>query len=216
GRPRLARARGPGALAHRHPLRPGGDDRRLHRRSRGRLDPRSVPPPRIRRGRPGHGDGDDPRPEGGAAAGRTAPRGEGGGPRPSRRLHLRAGGGGGGLLIVPAPTPLGGLSMADATGPSPLVLRLPALAGLARPATHVQMDGPLLGTIAAFAVAGSLFGSRIGRKLSAAALRQSFGWFVLCMAGFILLRETPAELLGVPALRAGGAVALLLVVGAAI
>src|SRR5690606_6021234 len=35
--------------------------------------------------------------DGGAAAGRTAPRGEGGGPRPSRRLHLRAGGGGRGL-----------------------------------------------------------------------------------------------------------------------
>ncbi|MFO7156595.1 MAG: sulfite exporter TauE/SafE family protein [Pseudomonadota bacterium] len=125
-------------------------------------------------------------------------------------------GAGGGFLIVPALTLLGGLPMADAIGTSLLVIALQSLAGLAGHATHVQMDWPLLGTIAAFAVAGSLFGSRIGRKLSAAALRQSFGWFVLCMAGFILLRETPAELLGVPALRAGGAVALLLVVGAAI
>jgi len=125
-------------------------------------------------------------------------------------------GAGGGFLIVPALTLLGGLPMADAIGTSLLVIALQALAGLAGHATHARLDWPLLGTIAAFAVAGSLFGSRLGRRLSAVALRQSFGWFILAMSAFILIREVPEEVTRLPALRAGGAVALVLVVGATI
>src|SRR5690606_20768063 len=65
-------------------------------------------------------------------------------------------------------------------------------------------------------VLGSLLGSRIGKKLSAATLRRSFAWLILFMGAFILVRETPDDLLQMPAIRAGGALALLVVVGAAL
>ena len=125
-------------------------------------------------------------------------------------------GAGGGFLIVPALTLLGGLAMADAIGTSLLVIALQAMAGFAGHATHVRFDWTVLGVVTGAAVVGSLLGSQLGRRLSALTLRRSFAWLILAMAIFILARETPDEILRMPALRAGGALALVFVIGIAI
>ena len=51
------------------------------------------------------------------------------------------------------------------------------------------MDWPFLLSITALAVGGILLGNRLSHKFSAANLKKSFGWFVLVMGCWILLRE---------------------------
>ena len=41
----------------------------------------------------------------------------------------------------------------------------------------------------AFAAAGIFLGSFLGKKISGAALKVGFGWFVLIMGSFIIVKE---------------------------
>lgn len=122
-------------------------------------------------------------------------------------------GAGGGFLIVPALTLLGGLPVVEAIGTSLLVIALQSVAGFLGHATHVSLNWQILLVVASFSVLGSLVGSRIGPRLSSDTLRQSFAWVILVMAALILARETPAELLRMPATQAGGALIFLAVLG---
>jgi uncharacterized membrane protein YfcA len=106
-------------------------------------------------------------------------------------------GAGGGFLVVPALVLLGRLPMATAIGTSLLVIALKSFAGFAGYAGHTSIDWPLALGVSAFAVAGSVGGSWLAARLSARALRQGFGWFVVAMAFFILARELP-PLFGLP------------------
>jgi uncharacterized membrane protein YfcA len=100
-------------------------------------------------------------------------------------------GAGGGFLVVPALVLLGRLPMATAIGTSLLVIALKSFAGFAGYAGHTPIDWPLALGVGAFAVAGSVGGAWFAERLSARALRQGFGWFVVAMAFFILARELP-------------------------
>jgi uncharacterized membrane protein YfcA len=100
-------------------------------------------------------------------------------------------GAGGGFLVVPALVLLARLPMATAIGTSLLVIALKSFAGFAGYAGHTPIDWPLAAGISAFAVAGSVAGAWFAARMSARALRQGFGWFVVAMAFFILSRELP-------------------------
>ena len=100
-------------------------------------------------------------------------------------------GAGGGFLVVPALVLLGRLPMASAIGTSLLVITLNSFASFAGYAGHTSIDWPLAFGVSGFAVAGSLAGASLATRLSARALRQGFGWFVVAMAFFILTREVP-------------------------
>lgn len=106
-------------------------------------------------------------------------------------------GAGGGFLVVPALVLLGRLPMATAIGTSLLVIALKSFAGFAGYAGHTSIDWPLAVGVSAFAVVGSVGGAWLATRLSARALRQGFGWFVVAMAFFILARELP-PLFGLP------------------
>lgn len=126
-------------------------------------------------------------------------------------------GAGGGFLVVPALVLLERLPMATAIGTSLLVIALKSLAGFAGYAGHTSIDWPLALGVSAFAVAGSVGGAWFAERLSARALRQGFGWFVVAMAFFILARELPPlaglpSHLGIAAAASGAGTAL---VGAA-
>lgn len=102
-------------------------------------------------------------------------------------------GAGGGFLVVPALVLFGGLDMRAAVGTSSLVIAMKALAGFAGHATHVPVDYALAGWVIAFALVGSVVGTRLVRRIDPARLRRAFGWFVLIMAAVIAYREaTPA------------------------
>lgn len=100
-------------------------------------------------------------------------------------------GAGGGFLVVPALVLLGRLPMATAIGTSLLVIALKSFAGFAGYIGHTVIDWPLALGVSTFSVIGSFGGAQLAARLSAEALRQAFGWFVVAMAFFILAREAP-------------------------
>ncbi|MBS1212775.1 MAG: putative rane protein [Proteobacteria bacterium] len=105
-------------------------------------------------------------------------------------------GAGGGFLIVPALNILGRLPMHAAVGTSLLVLTLNSSAALAGYVHHVQIDWTLTAAVTAAAVAGSLLGGILSRRISASRLRGAFGIFVLAVAIYVLSRELTADLVG--------------------
>ncbi|WP_306366344.1 sulfite exporter TauE/SafE family protein [Nocardiopsis sp. CC223A] len=119
-------------------------------------------------------------------------------------------GAGGGFLVVPALTLLGGLAMPVAVGTSLLVIAMKSFAGLAGYLTAVDLDWPLVGTVTATAIAGSLVGALLTSRVPEALLRRAFGVLVLAMGVLVLAQELP------PPLGAGIAAGAVLLVGLAL
>jgi uncharacterized membrane protein YfcA len=103
-------------------------------------------------------------------------------------------GAGGGFLVVPALALLGGLPMSVAVGTSLVVIAMKSFAGLAGYLTTVQLDWGITLGVTAAAIAGTLAGSKLARRIPEAALRKAFGWFVLAMGTFVLIQQAPADL----------------------
>jgi uncharacterized membrane protein YfcA len=101
-------------------------------------------------------------------------------------------GAGGGFLIVPALALWAGLPMPAAVGTSLLVIVLNTLAGFAGYASHVAIAYPLVGVVAAAAIAGSFLGAGLAHRVDPAALRRAFALFVVAMACVIFVREAEA------------------------
>jgi uncharacterized protein len=102
-------------------------------------------------------------------------------------------GAGGGFLIVPALVLLG-LSTQVSVGTSLVVISLQCGAGLLGHLGHVHIPWDLTGAVLAMAVGGSVIGGRLAGRLSPAALRKGFAWFVLATAAFMVLAQLPPEL----------------------
>jgi uncharacterized membrane protein YfcA len=98
-------------------------------------------------------------------------------------------GAGGGFIIMPALMLLGGLAVREAVATSLFVIAMNSFAGLAGSVAHAQVDGRIVAAVTALAIVGSLVGARIGRRLPAQHLQQTFAWFVIAVAALILLRE---------------------------
>jgi len=98
-------------------------------------------------------------------------------------------GAGGGFLIVPALALWAGLPMLAAVGTSLFVIVLNSAAGFLGTLSHARVDVNLVGAVAAAAVAGSLVGTRLARRVDPASLRRAFALFVLGMAALVLVRE---------------------------
>lgn len=102
---------------------------------------------------------------------------------------------GGGFVIVPALNLLGGLPMHAAIGTSLLVIAMNSAAALAGYASHVSIDPHLVAVVTGAAVAGSLLGGLLSKRLSGNALRRAFGVFVIGVAGYLLYRELSWEVI---------------------
>lgn len=103
-------------------------------------------------------------------------------------------GAGGGFLVVPALVLFGGLGMRAAVGTSTLVIAMKSFAGFAGHATHVAIDIQIAAVVIGFAVAGALVGTALVRRVDPARLQRAFGLFVLVMAGIIVWKQSPPEL----------------------
>lgn len=123
-------------------------------------------------------------------------------------------GAGGGFLVVPALVLLGRLPMEVAIATSLLVISLKSFAGFAGFLGHTELDWTLVAAIGSASVLGSFAGAALATKISTRALRQSFGWFVIAMAIFILAQELP-PLFGYPARPVAAVVAALFLTTAA-
>ncbi|WP_367397463.1 sulfite exporter TauE/SafE family protein [Chryseosolibacter indicus] len=98
-------------------------------------------------------------------------------------------GAGGGFLIIPALVFLTGLPFKTAVGTSLFIIAINSLIGFLGDVLNYSMDWLFLLSITTLAVGGIFIGNRLHKRFSAVHLRRVFGWFILCMGTYILVKE---------------------------
>lgn len=99
-------------------------------------------------------------------------------------------GAGGGFLIIPALVVLSGLPMKKAVGTSLLIIAAKSLIGFTGDLiSGKQMNWTLLLSVTAIAIVGIFLGNALSSRIDGGSLKKGFGWFVLIMGAYILLRE---------------------------
>lgn len=98
-------------------------------------------------------------------------------------------GAGGGFLLIPALVLLLKLPMKKAVGTSLLIIALNSLIGFAGDLGHFQIQWEFLISVGAIATTGLLIGNLISKRIHGAQLKKGFGWFVLVMGMYIILKE---------------------------
>jgi uncharacterized membrane protein YfcA len=98
-------------------------------------------------------------------------------------------GAGGGFLIIPALVLLSKLPMKQAVGTSLLIIAAKSLIGFTGDLGHLNIDWTLLLSVTAVAVAGIFAGDLLSKKVDGAKLKKGFGWFVLVMGVYIIIKE---------------------------
>lgn len=97
---------------------------------------------------------------------------------------------GGGFLIIPALVLLCRLSMKEAIGTSLFIICINALMGFVAELTTVtSIDWKFLFVFTLFAVSGIFVGNYISKFISGQKLKPVFGWFVLIMGVYVLVKE---------------------------
>lgn len=101
-------------------------------------------------------------------------------------------GAGGGFLLIPALVFLVKLPMKKAVGTSLTIIAMNSLFGFAGDLGHFNIDWTFLLTITAIAVAGIFIGGLLSKKIPGEKLKRGFGWFVLAMGIYIIIKEISA------------------------
>lgn len=98
-------------------------------------------------------------------------------------------GAGGGFLIVPTLVFFAHLPMRTAIGTSVTIIAIQSLIGFTGDLIVQDIQWSVVLIFTAVSTIGVFIGMRWANKVSDKLLRQIFGWFVLAMAVFILLKE---------------------------
>jgi hypothetical protein len=98
-------------------------------------------------------------------------------------------GAGGGFLIIPALVMLTKLPMKKAVGTSLLIIAAKSLIGFTGDLSQQTMDWSLLLAVTLMAVLGIFAGNALSKKIEGAQLKKGFGWFVLMMGVYVLIKE---------------------------
>jgi uncharacterized protein len=98
-------------------------------------------------------------------------------------------GAGGGFLIIPALVIFSKLPMKQAIGTSLLIIAAKSLIGFTGDLGKQIMDWQLLISVTILAIIGIFMGNLLGKKVSANSLKKGFGWFVLVMGIYIIIKE---------------------------
>ncbi len=98
-------------------------------------------------------------------------------------------GAGGGFLIIPALVLFSKLPMKQAVGTSLLIIAAKSLFGFLGDISTQSMDWKLLLTVTLLAVIGIFIGNKLSHKISGEKLKAGFGWFVLFMGIYIIIKE---------------------------
>lgn len=98
-------------------------------------------------------------------------------------------GAGGGFLIIPALVLLSKLPMKQAVGTSLLIIAAKSLIGFLGDVGHQTIDWKLLFIVTALAIGGIFIGNMLSHKISGDKLKKGFGWFVLVMGVYIIIKE---------------------------
>jgi len=99
-------------------------------------------------------------------------------------------GAGGGFMIIPALVIFGGLEMKTAVGTSLLIISINTLIGFAGDMINgISIDIKLLTLVTIFAILGMFLGTQLAKKIPGDKLKPIFGWFVLLMGIYIIIKE---------------------------
>lgn len=98
-------------------------------------------------------------------------------------------GAGGGFLLIPALVMLLKMPMKKAVGTSLLIIASNSLVGFAGDLGHFDINWLFLVKTTLIAIVGIFIGGALARKISGEKLKRSFGWFVLVMGTYILIKE---------------------------
>lgn len=99
-------------------------------------------------------------------------------------------GAGGGFLIIPALVLLAKMPMKLAVGTSLFIIAAKSLIGFTGDLQGSEViDWKLLGIFTAAAVVGIFFGIMVSKKIPGYKLKKAFGWFVLLMGIYIIVKE---------------------------
>lgn len=98
-------------------------------------------------------------------------------------------GAGGGFMIIPALVNLLKTPMKTAIGTSLVIISLNSLIGFFSSMNHVKIEWNLLATITAIAIVGIIIGSQLSKKIDGKKLKPAFGWFILVMGIYIIIKE---------------------------
>jgi uncharacterized membrane protein YfcA len=98
-------------------------------------------------------------------------------------------GAGGGFLIIPALVLLARLPMKMAIGTSLLIIAVKSLAGFLGDLSNQDIDWVFLLSFTGIAIIGIFIGTYTSKFIDADRLKKAFGWFVLIMSVYIILKE---------------------------
>lgn len=98
-------------------------------------------------------------------------------------------GAGGGFLIIPALVFFANLSMRKAIGTSLTIIAIQSLFGFLGDVLQRDIQWGLLLSFSTISVVGLLIGIAWSKKIIDTKLKKVFGWFVLSMAIYILVKE---------------------------
>ncbi len=98
-------------------------------------------------------------------------------------------GAGGGFIIIPALIFLLGLEMKEAIGTSLTIITLNSFFGFLVSQNQMQTDWKLLLILSAMSILGIFTGMALSKRIDGKKLKPLFGWFVLIMGSYILMKE---------------------------
>jgi uncharacterized membrane protein YfcA len=99
-------------------------------------------------------------------------------------------GAGGGFLIIPALVILSKLPIKEAIGTSLVIVTANSLIGFFGEGGHVIIDWTLLAAVSSFAMIGVFIGMFLSKKIDGTKLKPIFGWFILLIGIYIIIKET--------------------------
>ena len=98
-------------------------------------------------------------------------------------------GAGGGFLYVPALVFWSGLPMKKAVGTSLVIVAINSLIGFSGDMQTLDIDWNFLLLFSFITIIGILLGGYLSKFISNKKLKKGFGWFVLIMAVYIIIKE---------------------------
>lgn len=98
-------------------------------------------------------------------------------------------GAGGGFLIIPALVLLAKLPMKKAVATSLLIIAIKSLIGFVGDVENLEIDWTFLLTFTSLSVIGIFIGMYLSNYIEGKKLEKAFGWFVLVMGVYIIVKE---------------------------
>lgn len=98
-------------------------------------------------------------------------------------------GAGGGFLIIPALVLLAKLPMKKAVATSLMIIAIKSLIGFLGDVQNLEIEWGFLSIFTALSVAGIFVGIYLTKFIDGKKLKKGFGWFVLLMGIYIVLKE---------------------------